>query len=147
MGVGRSGRGGCNNACNNNDAIVDGDDYTAGVAVSLWPAKCLCGGVAVSPFVHTTLTALATYKACVWTGRWDGSACSRTSRLSLPYLSLPFDIPCVRPYLRVCGHRAPGISLALPVFGFVVCVSYGGVVHSYHASFRGVGGLLVFVCS
>ena len=54
------------------------------------------------------VTALAIYKACVWTGWWDGSACSQTSTLSLPYLSLPFVIPCVA---RTCacvgtGHRA-----------------------------------------
>ena len=88
-------------------------------------------------------------KVCVWTGWWDGSGCSRVKNeyVVLALLVLAFCHTLRYPCLRVCGHRRPGILLALLAFGFVLCVFCCRGVHSYHASFRGVGVLLRFVCS
>ena len=127
--------GSCDDACKYDNAIVDGDVFSAAVAVSLWITWCgfcVCGGVGVSPLFHTTCTALGTYKrVCVdlvvgWLGLFTTN---KYVALALLVLAFRHTLRC--PCLRVCGDRAPRIPLALLAIRFVLCVfCCGGGTHT-----------------
>ena len=69
--------------------------------------RVVCGCMAVLRFPHSSTTHLwATYKVCVWTGRWSSLACSRTSTLLRLVLAFCHILCCPRVWVPGTGHTS-----------------------------------------
>ena len=106
------------------------------VCVCVWR----CRGFPIRPYhIHGVgdLQSMRVDRAVGWLGLFTNEYIV----LALLVLAFCHTLRCL--YLRVFGHRA--YLLLFLCSG--VCVFCCGGVHSYHALFRGVGGLWFFVCS